>query len=70
MYVATNLNLDDKLIEQARRAGDHRTKREAVNAALQEYIQRRRQLRILDLAGSIDYDPADDYKAERRRKHS
>jgi Arc/MetJ family transcription regulator len=65
--MATNLNLDDKLIEQARRMGDHKTKRDAVNAALREYIQRRRQLRILELAGKIDYDPNYDYKAERRR---
>ncbi len=66
--MATNLNLNDQLIEQARRIGDHKTKREAVNAALEEYIQRRRQLRILELEGRIDYDPSYDYKAERRRK--
>jgi Arc/MetJ family transcription regulator len=61
----TNLALDDKLIEQARRAGKHRTKKEAVTAALNEYIKRRKQLRILDAFGSFDFDLSYDYKAER-----
>jgi hypothetical protein len=65
--VATNLGLDDRLIDEARRVGKHRTKKEAVTAALQEYVRRRKQLRILDLFGTIDFDPAYDYKAERRR---
>ena len=46
--MATNLQLDDKLIQEARRLGKHKTKREAVTAALTEYVQRRRQLGILD----------------------
>ena len=66
--MATNLALDDKLIEAARRAGGHRTKKEAVTAALGEYVQRRKQLRILDSFGTIDFDPAYDYKAERHKK--
>ena len=66
--MATNLALDDKLIERARRIGKHKTKKEAVSAALREYVQRREQLRILELFGTIDYDPAYDYKAERRKK--
>ena len=68
--MATNLALDDGLIEEARTIGGHKTKREAVTAALQEYVQRRRQMRIFELAGTIDYDPAYDYKAERRRKRA
>jgi hypothetical protein len=64
----TNPTLHDKLIEQARRAGKHRTKKEAVTAALKEYIKRRKRLRILDAFGSFDFDPAYDYKAERRRR--
>ncbi len=62
----TNLALDDKLIEAARRIGEHKSKKEAVTAALTEYVQYRKQLRILRLAGTIDYDPAYNYKAERR----
>jgi hypothetical protein len=60
--------ITDKLIEEARRVGGHKTKKDAVTAALKEYVQHRKQLKILDLFGKIDYDPSYDYKAERRRK--
>ncbi len=63
----TNLALDDRLIERARRVGRHKTKKEAVTAALDEYIRRRRQWRLLPRFGTITYDPRYDYKAERRR---
>jgi Arc/MetJ family transcription regulator len=62
----TNLALDDRLIEAAVKAGGHRTKKEAVTAALQEYVRYRQQLQVLRLAGQIDYDPRYDCKAERR----
>ena len=65
--VATNLAIDDALITEAQEIGGHKTKKEAVTAALREYIQRRKQLEILDLFGAIDFDPTYDYKAERRR---
>jgi hypothetical protein len=65
--MATNLALDDRLIEEARRAGGHKTKKEAVTAALDEYVQRRKQMRILNAFGTIAFDPAYDYKAGRRR---
>lgn len=68
--MATNLALDDKLIEEAKRAGRHKTKKEAVTAALGEYIKRRKQLRIVDAFGTFDFDPTHDYKAERRRRRS
>ena len=66
--MATNLALDDKLIEEARAVGQHKTKKEAVTVALQEYIARRKQLRVLELFGTIDYDPGYDYKAERKSR--
>jgi Arc/MetJ family transcription regulator len=66
--MATNLALDDRLIEDARKAGGHRTKKEAVTTALEEYVRRHRQRRILDAFGSFDFDPSYNYKAERRRK--
>ena len=66
----TNLAIDDRLIEEARELGRHRTKKDTVNAALYEYIQRRKQLNILKLLGKVEYDPAYDYKRERRRKRS
>lgn len=67
--MATNLALDDRLIVQAQRAGKHKSKKDAVNAALAEYVQRHKQLRILDYFGTIDFDPKYDYKAGRRRRN-
>jgi Arc/MetJ family transcription regulator len=66
--VATNLAIDDRLIEQARKVGRHRTKKETVTAALTEYIQRRKQQEILSAFGTVDYEKDYDYKHERRRK--
>jgi len=66
----TNLALDDQLIEEARRAGKHRTKKEAVNAALDEYVRKRKQMRILEAFGTFPVDPTYDYKAERQRNSS
>jgi Arc/MetJ family transcription regulator len=68
--MATNLALDDDLIEEARRAGRHKTKKDAVTAALAEYVRHRKQLRILEAFGTVDFDPKYNYKAERRRKRS
>lgn len=65
--MATNLALDDSLIEEARRLGGHKTKKEAVTAALKEYVEHRNQLKIIELFGTIDYDPDYDYKAARGR---
>ena len=62
----TNLALDDRLIQQAQKLGRHRTKKDAVTAALDEYIARRKQLNIVNLFGTIDYDPGYGYKRERR----
>jgi hypothetical protein len=62
----TNLAIDDHLIDQARRIGHHMTKKAAVTAALQEYINHRKQMEILKLFGTIDYDPAYDYKKVRQ----
>jgi Arc/MetJ family transcription regulator len=66
--MSTHLDLDDKLIEEAKKIGRHKTKMEAVTAALNEYIKNQRRMRILELAGSIDFDPKYDYKAERKGK--
>jgi hypothetical protein len=64
----TNLAIDDRLIEEARKAGHHRTKKEAVTAALDEYVRRRKQLDVFGMFGKIDYDENYDYKLERERK--
>ena len=48
--------------------GGSRTKREAVDKALAEFVQRREQLRVLEVFGTVDYDPEYDYKAQRSQK--
>ncbi len=65
--MATNLAIDDRLLDEALRVGGHRTKKDTVTEALEEYIQRRKQARILDLFGKVDLDPKYDYKRQRRR---
>ena len=66
--VPTNLAIDDRLIAEAQKLGRHRTKKETVNAALDEYVQRRKQQQILALFGTIEYGRNYDYKRERRKR--
>jgi len=66
--MATNLALDDRLIEEAVRVGGHKTKKEAVTAALAEYVRARRRDRILQWVGRVEYFDDYDYKATRRRR--
>lgn len=68
MIVATNLGIDDQLINEAVVIGNHKTKKEAVNAALEEYIKHRKRMRIIEAFGTVDFDPTYDYKADRQRK--
>jgi hypothetical protein len=64
----SNLAIDDRLLAEAQKVGQHSTKRETVTAALKEYISHRKQQKLLSLFGTIDYDPAYDYKRERHSK--
>lgn len=66
--MATNLALDDKLIEQAVRVGRHKTKKEAVTAALREYVKAARRNGILNWIGKVEYYDDYDPKALRRTK--
>ena len=66
--MATNLAIDDKLITEAQSIGGTKTKKAAVTEALEEYIQRRKQLQLISLFGKIEYDPKYDYKKTRTRK--
>jgi len=65
--MATNLALDDSLIVQAQKIGHHHTKKEAVTVALKEYIAHKKQLKILDLFGRINFNADYDYKKARKR---
>ena len=65
--MATNLAIDDRLLTEAQQIGGHRTKKATVTEALEEYIQRRKQARILELFGTVSFDSKYDYKKQRRR---
>ncbi len=66
--MATNLALNDKLIDEARRVGKHKTKKDAVNAALTEYVAKHKQLEILQYFGKLEYHDDYDYKKLRSRR--
>lgn len=66
--MATNLAIDDKLLEEARIVGKHSTKKAVVNEALAEYIQRRKQTEIVSLFHSVEYDADYDYKIQRKKQ--
>jgi metal-responsive CopG/Arc/MetJ family transcriptional regulator len=66
--MATNLAIDDQLIIDAVNAGHHKSKKEAVTAALKEYIQSQKQREIISLFGTIDYASDYSYKEERRKE--
>jgi len=65
--VATNLALDKTLLSTALELGGLGTKRETVNQALREFIQRRRADELIELFGTIKYDNDYDYKRARSR---
>jgi hypothetical protein len=65
--MATNLALNDDLIKEAVRLGNHKSKKEAVNKALEKYIEQIKQQKIKNIFGSIDYDPDYDYKKQRAK---
>lgn len=66
--MATNLAIDDCLIDEAKAIGKHRTKKGVVTEALQEYIQRRKQTEIFNIFNKIDFDQDYDYKKQRSVK--
>ncbi|MGO9829204.1 MAG: type II toxin-antitoxin system VapB family antitoxin [Myxococcaceae bacterium] len=66
--MATNLSLDPDLLERALKVSGERTKKAAVTRALEEFIARRRQKRLVGLMGNLEWDNSFDYKAERSRK--
>ena len=65
--MATNLQIDDKLITQAVKLGRHRTKKAAVTQALTDYVHHLEQENILSMFGSVNYAPDYNYKKQRAR---
>ncbi len=57
-----------KLLEEALRVSGLKTKKNTVNEALREFIQRRKQKDIISLFGKIEMDESYDYKRERLRR--
>jgi hypothetical protein len=66
--MARNLSIDPKLIEEALELSGERSKKAAVTRALEEFIARRRQKRLLELMGKLEWDTGYDYKVERSRR--
>jgi hypothetical protein len=66
--MATNLALDPDLIERAVKVSGEKTKKAVVTRALEEFITRRSQKRLVDLMGKLEWDESFDYKAERSRR--
>ena len=61
--MATNLSLDPDLIDRALKVSGERTKKAAVTRALEEFIARRKQKRLIDLMGKLEWNNSFDYKA-------
>jgi len=66
--MATNLAIDDNLLNEALKVGNHKTKKATVNDALAEYINRRKQKGILEMFGKVEYFKDYDYKTSRRKR--
>ena len=66
--MATNLSIDPELLDRALEVSGERTKKAAVTKALQEFISRREQKRLLEIFAQLEWDPEYDYKAERSRQ--
>ena len=66
--MSTNLSIDAELLETALKTGGMKTKRDTVNLALKEFIQRRKNADILSLFGTVEYDAGYDYKKARHRE--
>ncbi len=66
--MATNLAIDEKLLEEAVRVGKFKTKKNTVNEALREFVERRKKKDILKMFGKVEMEPSYDYRRERRAR--
>ena len=65
--MATNLAIDDGLLSEALEVSGLKTKKDTVNLALKEFVDRRKQLELINIFGKMDPDPDYDYKRGRNR---
>lgn len=66
--MATNLAIEPALLERALAVSGEKTKKATVTRALEEFIARREQAKLVELFGALDWDPQFDYKADRSRR--
>ena len=66
VILATNLALDNTLLNLALKVGGFKTKKDTVNAALKEFVERHKQLEIIELFGTLPFDSDYDYKERRK----
>lgn len=66
--MATNLAIDEKLLEEAVKVGKFKTKKNTVNEALREFVERRKRKDILKMFGKVEMEPSYHYKRERRAR--
>jgi len=64
----TNLQIDDRLLNRARKVGGFRTKKDTVNQALAEFLRRREQRAIGDLFGTVEFLPDFNHKKLRANR--
>jgi len=62
----TNIVIDDKLMEQALRVSGLTTKKEVVELALVEFVQRHTRKDLQELQGKIQFADNYDYKTMRK----
>jgi len=63
--MATNLALDNSLLNLALEVGGFKTKKDTVNAALKEFVERHKQVEVIELFGNLPCDTNYDYKERR-----
>ncbi|HEX4793215.1 MAG TPA: type II toxin-antitoxin system VapB family antitoxin [Humisphaera sp.] len=63
----TRIDVDDKLLERAQRVGGSLTREQVVSTALEEFVRQHEQLQIVELFGTVEYEPDYDYKQQRKR---
>ena len=66
--MASNLAIDDDLLKKAQEMGKKKTKKATVTEALEEYIARRKRLKLLDAFGSVEFHEDYDYKLDRKKR--